>query len=40
MADWLILLLKYGGFGAVLFLALFVLDLWGDSEPKTEVATA
>ena len=28
MADWLILLLKYGGFGAVLVLALFVTGKW------------
>jgi len=28
MADWLILLLKYGGFGAVLLLALFVMGKW------------
>ena len=28
MADWLILLLKYGGFGAFLVLALFVMERW------------
>ena len=28
MADWLILLLKYGGFGAVLFLALWIMGGW------------
>src|ERR1019366_193506 len=28
MADWLILLLRYGGFGAVLLLALFVMGKW------------
>jgi hypothetical protein len=28
MADWLILLLKYGGFGGVLLLALFVMGKW------------
>jgi len=28
MADWLILLLKYGGFGAVLVLALFLMGKW------------
>jgi hypothetical protein len=28
MADWLVLLLKYGGFGAVLLLALFVMGKW------------
>ena len=28
MADWLALLLKIGGFGAVLFLALFVMGRW------------
>lgn len=28
MADWLILFLKYGGFGAVLLLVLFVMGKW------------
>jgi hypothetical protein len=28
MADWLVLLLKFGGFGAVLLLALFVMGKW------------
>jgi hypothetical protein len=28
MADWLILLLKYGGFGAVLLLALWIMGGW------------
>jgi hypothetical protein len=28
MTDWLIFLLKYGGLGAVLLLALFVMGKW------------